>query len=165
MEGLSSLLHKAERDRRITGLPIVRGGMRLNHLFFAYDSLLFCKANIPKWLNIQDILAIYEQASGQKLNREKTSIFFFFFFNRNTKMETKQHILSVTGVKSTNQLERYLGLLALIGSSKVEAFSSLQGKIWGRINGWKEKFLSQTGKEVLLKAVIQSIPTYMMNVF
>jgi hypothetical protein len=40
-----------------------------------------------------------------------------------------------------------------------------KGKIWGRINGWKEKFLSQAGKEVLLKAVIQSIPTYTMSVF
>jgi hypothetical protein len=160
-EGLSSLLHKAERDRRITGLPIVRGGMRLNHLFFADDSLLFCKANIPEWINVQDILAIYERASGQKLNKEKTSI----SFSRNTKLETKQHILSVAGVKSTNQFERYLGLPALIGSSKVEAFSGLQGKIWGRINGWKEKFLSQAGKEVLLKAVIQSIPTYTMSVF
>jgi hypothetical protein len=125
VEGLSSLLHKAEKDRRITGLPIVRSGMRLNHLFFVDDSFLFCKANIPEWLNIQDILAIYEQASGQKLNREKTSI----FFSRNTKMATKQHILLVAGVKSTNQFERYLGLPALIGSSKVQAFFGLQGKI------------------------------------
>jgi hypothetical protein len=71
-------------------------------------------------------LAIYEQASGQKLNKDKTSI----FFSRNTKLATKQHILSVAGVESTNQFERYLGLLALIGSSKVEAFSGLlQGKI------------------------------------
>jgi hypothetical protein len=57
-------------------------------------------------------------------------------------MATKQHILSVTRVKSTNQFERYLGLPALIECSKVEAFFGLQGKIWGRINGWKEKFLS-----------------------
>jgi hypothetical protein len=84
-EGLSSLLHKAELDRQITELPIVRGGLRLNHLFFADDSLLFCKANIPEWLQVQDILAIYEQASRQKLNREKTSI----FFSRNTKAATK----------------------------------------------------------------------------
>jgi hypothetical protein len=160
-EGLSSLLYKAEREKRITRFPIVRGGLRLNHLFFADDSLLFCKANIPEWVQIQDILAIYEQASGQKLNREKTSI----FFSRNTKVATKQHILSVAGVNSTSQFEKYLGLPALIGRSKVEAFSGLQGKIWGRINGWKEKFLSQAGKEVLLKAVIQSIPTYTMSVF
>jgi len=33
------------------------------------------------------------------------------------------------------------------------------------MQGWKEKLLSQAGKEVMIKAVIQSIPTYSMSVF
>lgn len=37
--------------------------------------------------------------------------------------------------------------------------------IWARMQGWKEKLLSQAGKEVMIKAVIQSIPTYSMSVF
>jgi hypothetical protein len=160
-EGLSSLLQHAERNRLITGLPIVRGGLRLNHLFFADDSLLFCKANFNEWTNIQDILSVYEKASGQKLNREKT----FIFFNRNTRVETKSYILGIARVNSTTQFEKYLGLPALIGRSKTAAFSGLQGRIWGRMHGWKEKFLSQAGKEVLLKAIIQAIPTYTMSVF
>jgi hypothetical protein len=75
VEGLNSLLHKAKSDGGITGLPIVQGGMRLNHLFFANDSLFFYEANILEWINIQDILIVYEHELGQKLNREKTSIF------------------------------------------------------------------------------------------
>lgn len=110
-EGLSSLLKKVERERWITGLPITRGGTRLNHLFVADDSLLFCKASIPEWVKIQDILKVYENASGQKLNREKTSI----FFSKNTKQATKAHILSVAGVSSTRQYETYLGLPGLVG--------------------------------------------------
>jgi hypothetical protein len=107
------------------------------------------------------VLEGYEKASGQKLNREKTSI----FFSWNTKVEAKSLILSAAGVNSTTRYEKYLGLPAFVGRSKASSFTVLKGKIWERMNGWKEKFLSQAGKEILLKAVIQSIPTYTMSVF
>jgi hypothetical protein len=104
-EGLSTLLHKAERNGTITGLAIAKGGTKINHLFFADDSLLFCKANFMEWGNIQEILDIYEKASGQKLNREKPSI----FFSKNTKEEFKEYIASISGVSITTQFEKYLG--------------------------------------------------------
>jgi hypothetical protein len=160
-EGLSTLLHKAEEEGKITGLPIARGGTKINHLFFADDSLLFCRATIAEWAHIQEILEKYKKASGQKLNREKTSL----FFSRNTKEETKNFIISVAGVSATNRYEKYLGLPNLIGRSRVSAFNGIKGRIWDKIQGWKENFLSQAGKEVLLKVVVQAIPTYTMSVF
>jgi hypothetical protein len=75
----------------------------LNHLFFADDSLLFCKANVFEWMNIQEILGIYEQASGQKLNREKTSI----YFSKNTHNDAKAHILSIAGVQVTTYFGKW----------------------------------------------------------
>jgi ribonuclease HI len=129
--------------------------------FFADDSLLFCRSSILEWARTQEILEAYERASGQKLNREKTSI----FFSKNTKREAKEFVLSTAGVTSSASYESYLGLPALIGRSKVSSFSALKGRIWERMNGWKEKFLSQAGKEVLLKAVVQAISTYTMSVF
>jgi hypothetical protein len=160
-EGLSYMLGKAEKERKLTGLPVARGGMRINHLFFADDSLLFCKANVEEWAQIQEILRVYEKTSGQKLNRDKTSN----FFSRNTKQETKEFIASITGVSSTTCYEKYLGLPSLVGRSKVSTFTGIRGKIWKCINGWTENFFTQAGKEVLLKAVIQAILTYTMSVF
>ena len=37
--------------------------------------------------------------------------------------------------------------------------------MWRKLQGWEGKLLSQSGREVLLKAVIQAIPTYTMGCF
>ena len=96
-----------------------------------------------------------------KLNNNKTVM----FFRCNTNPETKAHILTVAGVSATQSYEKYLGLLALIGAVKSEYYSGIKGKVWELINGWEEKFLSQARREVLLKDVIQVIPTYTMSEF
>jgi hypothetical protein len=36
--------------------------------------------------------------------------------------------------------------------------------VWNQLSNWKVKFLSQANKEVLLKAMVQAIPTYYMGV-
>ena len=65
VKGLGTLLYKAEKEGTITGLPIAKEGTKINHLFFANDSLLFCRANFMEWVNVQKILDMYEKASGR----------------------------------------------------------------------------------------------------
>ena len=84
-EGLSALLRKAERDSLIHGVAISRGGPRVSHLFFANDSLIFCRATATDCVTLQNILNKYEGASGQKINGDKTAV----FFRRNTADATR----------------------------------------------------------------------------
>jgi hypothetical protein len=160
-EALCSSINKAVRDGDIHGVPISRKGFRINQLYFADDCLLFCKASLSEWRSCQGVLSTYEAASGQKINREKTAL----FFSRNTKQEVRESISQEVGAECTQQFERYLGLPTLIGRSRVSSFNYIKGRIWSKLNGWKEKLLTHAGNEVLLKSVIQAIPTYTMSVF
>ena len=75
-EGLSALLRKAERDRKISGVSVCRGGPKISHLLFFDDSLLFCCASSAECHRLMEVLAMYERASGQMVNKEKTALFF-----------------------------------------------------------------------------------------
>jgi hypothetical protein len=61
--------------------------------------------------------------------------------------------------------EKYLGLPTAVGWSTTEGFEKLTTRIQNQVNGWSEKKLSSAGREVLIKAVAQSVPTYSMSCF
>jgi hypothetical protein len=44
-------------------------------------------------------------------------------------------------------------------------FSEIKERVAKCLQGWKEKFLSKAGREVLIKAIAQAITTYSMNCF
>jgi hypothetical protein len=96
-EALSAQLSHAERVGQLKGVPTSPKGPRINHLFFADDSLLFCRASPVEWHRLEAILELYERASGQMLNREKT----YVFFSRNTCDTNKEIILRLLGVLAT----------------------------------------------------------------
>lgn len=84
------------------------------------------------------VLGAYEEASGQRLNNYKTSI----FFSRNTSQATKDRILEIIGVPDSKRFDTYLGLLALVGKSRTKEFQSLIERVKKRVPDWKTKFLS-----------------------
>lgn len=69
------------------------------------------------------------------------------------------------GERIMNECEKYLGLPMPSGKSKVRTFEELQEKISKRVLRWKEKFISKTGQEILIKTMAQAIPTYSMSLF
>lgn len=52
-----------------------------------------------------------------------------------------------------------------VGKSKKKAFLPIKDKIGKRLSGWMDKLVSWVGREVLIKVVAQTIPTYAMSVF
>ena len=125
-------------------------GPKVTHLFFADDSLLFCWARLTELEVIQGILEVYEQASRQQINRGKTTL----FFSKAIAEETKEEIINFLGVFEIKEYEKYLGLPVVVGRKKKASLNYIKERVWNKLQGWKERLLSQAGRVVLLKAIV-----------
>ena len=155
-EGLSSLLQHAVQCQKLFGLRIAKECPAISHLFFADDTLIFYRATKEEAQQVMQILKIYENASGQMINADKSSV----LFEKNMQKDKKEEVIEVLEGMKQIQQSRYLGLPVVIGRTKKQVFSYIKERVVHRLKGWKEKLLSQAGKEVMLKSVILAMPTY-----
>ena len=110
---------------------------------------------------VLDILKDYKDASGQKINKSKTAL----FFSKATERSVKDQIKEAWGVLEIMQYKKYLGLPSFMGKGKKASFNYIKERVWRKLQGWEGKLLSQARRDVLIKSVIQAIPTYTMGCF
>lgn len=158
---LSGLIRAEVTSQNIHGVKIARTAPQISHLFFADDSLLFSRANKSEAEKIMSILTRYERASGQVVNLDKSEA----TFSRNVPSEDIQTICEMMGVKAVEAQSRYLGFPVPFGRSKKVIFTGVMDRVWKKLKGWKERFLSRAGKETLIKAVAQAIPNYILSCY
>ncbi|CAL5441412.1 unnamed protein product [Camellia sinensis] len=160
-EVLSRLIDDSIRNQEISRLLMKTTCPILSHLFFADDALLFLKASRLECLKMMQLLQVYSHASGQLINLEKSEV----FFSANASIELKGLICGVLGISSARPHVKYLGIPSSWGRSKSEAYGFLVDKMVAKMQGWKNKLLSHARREVLIKAVVQTVPSYAMACF
>ena len=158
---MHGLFSQAAGQGEIHGYSLCKNGPKLTHLFFVDDSLLFCKSTPQECDKVLELLNTYSKYSGQQINKSKTTI----FFSKSTTLERKQYIKNALGVPKIQSYEKYLGLPSLIGRRKKASFEYIKERVWKKLQGWGKKLLSQAGREVLIKVVVQAILTYTMSCF
>ena len=94
-EALHGLFSNAASSGEINGFSFCQRGLKLTHLLFANNSMLFCRSTIEECKKILNILENYWSASGQKVNKNKTAL----FFNRSTTKSVRLAIKHRLGLQ------------------------------------------------------------------
>ena len=76
------------------------------------------------------------------INKEKTTL----CFSRDTNEVTQEAIKVALNVPAIRHYEKYLGLPSFVGRNRMTCFTQIKERIWGRMQGWKEKLLSLAGR-------------------
>uniref|UniRef100_A0A803PL05 Reverse transcriptase domain-containing protein n=1 Tax=Cannabis sativa TaxID=3483 RepID=A0A803PL05_CANSA len=160
-EGFSALINQFESSGHIRGCKVANGAPTISHMLFADDSYLYCRANEREATNVIRLLKIFEEASGQVVNFNKSSI----FYSNNTTQNTRDHICHLMQIQAADGTSMYLGLPSLVGKNKKAILGFIKDKLQKRVQHWEGRFLSKAGKEILLKTVAQAFPSYAMSVF
>lgn len=160
-EVLISHIKHSESTLNLTGMKIARACPPISHLLFADDSLFFCRADQPQCEELMRIIDVYGNASGQQLNKSKSSVMFGSKVAASLKNDLKRSL----GITREGGMGMYLGMPEKICGSKNQVFAYVKERMNGRINNWSGKLLSRGGKEVQIKSVAQAIPTYVMSCY
>ena len=160
MEAFSSLLLQAEQQGLIHGLSFGKD-LRISHLLFADDSLVFTRASVADCQNLKRIFDCYSTASSQLFNFEKSSM----FLSGNIQDGQASSIKDIFQLNIVSRHERYLGLPSMIGRKRSNFFNDIKLKIYNKVSSCQHKFFSCGGTEVLIKAAALAIPTYAMSIF
>nr|AAD32950.1 putative non-LTR retroelement reverse transcriptase [Arabidopsis thaliana] len=160
-EGLSALIQASIKAKQLHGFKASRNGPAISHLLFAHDSLVFCKATLEECMTLVNVLKLYEKASGQAVNFQKSAI----LFGKGLDFRTSEQLSQLLGIYKTEGFGRYLGLPEFVGRNKTNAFSFIAQTMDQKMDNWYNKLLSPAGKEVLIKSIVTAIPTYSMSCF
>lgn len=74
MEALSSLLNDDELSAKFKGVKVVKGSSSVNYCFFAYDSIVFCRAKVSDWQSMQEIYEVAASLESTSINLESSSV-------------------------------------------------------------------------------------------
>lgn len=107
------------------------------------------------------MLRVYELASGQVINLDKSSI----WFSTNIIADDRVLVQTILGIRQAFEFENYFCITLSVGRSRSKEFRYLVDRVRAKVKHWNVRYLSQAGREILIKAVAQALPVYVMSCF
>jgi hypothetical protein len=162
MEVLSKLFQKTEEVGLTRGFMTgMLGGfeVRISHLLFADDTIVFCDAVPEQVLHIRKVLSCFETITGLRANLNKSEMVPMGVVDCMPPLAD----LLCCRIGALPML--YLGMPLGAHYKALPVWNSILEKIERRLVSWQTLYLSKGGRLTLLKSTLSSLQTYFLSLF
>ena len=133
-------------------------GVRISHLLFADDTILFCDVSRDQLLSIRLALTCFQAFTGLKVNVGKSEIVLV------GEVGNIGALATILRCRVGSLPMKYLGM-PLGTPYKTSLWNLILERMEKKLSGWKCLFLSKGGRLTLLKSTLSSLPTYYLSLF
>lgn len=158
-EVLHSMLTQAANKGIFQGIRLNKNMEQITHLQFADDTVIFLDGSIQSAIGIKRVLQCFQLMSGLKINFDKSELFF-----KSSNAE-QMDLCNILNCKQGLWPMKYLGVPIGTSSKKRIFWAPLIQKMMQKLAKWKADNLNMAGRLTLVKAVLDGLPTYWMNVY
>jgi hypothetical protein len=162
MEVLSRLLQTMEEAGLIRGFQAgMLGGIevRISHLLFADDTIVFCDAVPEQVFHVWKVLSCFEAITGLRVNLGKSEMVPVGV------VDSMQPLANLLCCRIGVLPMLYLGIPLGAQYKALNVWNSVLEKIERRLTSWQTLYLSKGGRLTLLKSTLASLPTYFLSFF
>ncbi|XP_074305789.1 uncharacterized protein LOC141641010 [Silene latifolia] len=159
MEYLTRMINFATDRWPFQYHPLCKG-IKLNHLIFADDLLMFCKGNAQFIILMIRDFSSFSKAAGLFMNNNKSEVYF-----NGVTQDLKNDIQQVTGLVEGSMPFRYLRVPIQAGKLTKKECNILTKKMVNRIRSLGAKKLSYAGRIMLIKSVLNILYSYWAGIF
>ncbi|OIT30618.1 putative ribonuclease h protein [Nicotiana attenuata] len=155
-EVLTRSLNSLHANEKFVLFSMPTNAPLINHLAYVDDVIIFSSGNQK---SIKLIMKEIRTNSGQQVNSNKSH----FLTAPRTTTARINRLRACTGFMEKDLPFIYLGCPIYVRRKKIEHFDIMINKVVKMLNGWQGKMLSYDGRIILIKHVLQALPTYNLS--
>ena len=162
MEVLSRMLKKTEDCGLLRGFQVGSAnsiGVRISHLLFANDAILFCDDSRDQVLSIRLALSCFQAFTRLKVNVRKSEIVPV------GEVGNIDALANILRCRVGSLPMKYLGMPLGTPYKTASVWNPILERMEKKLSYWKRLYLSKGGRLTLLKSTLSSLPTYYLSLF
>lgn len=146
----------------IIGIKFGNGVKNINHSQFFNDTLLIGGASTTIARRFKTLLDKFMRYSGDLVNQLKSCI-----YRWNATNQVIHNIANIFGAPCNHEWTdfSYLGMPVSLGPLKAKTWDIIIDKVKRKVQQWGSVWLNPTGRLILLKSSISSLPLYRFSIY